>query len=134
MKTKKKNTLALKIIGFLVLGLLFGYTVGTVINSGERSTTITQVLEDNCNCKEVNQVIYAKGIQYGKEGLTTEKAEYLLVDCDTDLSENGIEKLNQQLKKEVKNFEELDLLELEFTSENKSKTIIIKNGIVTTKH
>jgi hypothetical protein len=134
MKTKSKNRLALKIIGFLVLGLLFGYTVGTIINSGERSNTITQVLEDNCNCKEVNQVIYAKGIQYGKEGLTTEKAEYLLVDCDTDLSEKGIEKLNQQLKKEVKNFDELDLLELEFTSRNKSKTIIIKNGIVTTKH
>lgn len=134
MKSKNKNRLALKIIGFLVLGLLFGYSLGTIINSGERSTTITQVLEDNCNCKEVNQVIYAKGIQYGKEGLTTEKAEYLLVDCDTDLSEDGIEKLNQQLKKEVKNFDELDLLELEFTSGNNSKTIIIKNGVVTTKH
>lgn len=134
MKTKNSKSLALKIVSFLVIGLLFGYTVGTVIKSGDRSNTITQVLKDNCNCKEVNQLIYAKGVQFGKNGLTTEKAEYLLVDCDYDLSKKGVEKLNQQLAKEVKNFKELDYLELDFSSEKENKTIIIKNGKITSKH
>lgn len=134
MKTKKQKLTGIKIIGFLALGLLFGYTVGTAIKSGDRSNTITQVLKDNCNCKEVNQLIYAKGIQFGKGGMTTEKAEYLLVDCDYDLSEKGVEELNKLLAKEVNNFEQLDFLELEFTSKEENKTIIIKNGIVTTKY
>ena len=134
MKTKKSKSLVLKIVSFLAIGLLFGYTVGSVIKSGDRSSTITQVLKENCNCKEVNQLIYATGIQFGKDGITTEKAEYLLVDCNYDLSENGIEKLKNKLAEEVENFEALDFLELEFTSKEENKTIIIKNGIVTTKH
>ena len=134
MKQKNGLKLTLKIIGFLGLGLLFGYTVGSSLNSKDRSNSIMQVLEENCNCKEVNQLIYAKGIQFGKDGLTTEKAEYLLVDCNYDLSKKGIEKLNQELIKEVKNFDELDFLELEFSSGKESKTIIIKNGKVTTKY
>jgi hypothetical protein len=134
MKAKKQKLTGFKIIGFLALGLLFGYTVGTAIKSGDRSNTITEVLKENCNCKEVNQLIYAKGIQFGKDGITTEKAEYLLVDCDYDLSAVGIEKLNKLLTKEVDNFDQLDFLELEFSSKKENKTIIIKNGIVTTKH
>ncbi len=133
MKEKKSNYLAIKILGFLVLGLLFGYTAGTIINSGDRASTITEVLKDHCNCKEVNQLIYAKGIQYGKDGLTTEKAEYQLIDCNYDVSVEGIEKLNQHLKEKVKNFEQLDFLELEFIRDKQQKTFIIKNGNLTTK-
>ena len=45
-----------------------------------------------------------KEFSFGKDGLTTEKAEYLLVDCDYDLSEKGVEELNKLLAKEVNNF------------------------------
>ncbi len=113
---------------FLLLGGLFGYTVGSSIKSIDKSKNITQVLKDNCDCKEVNQIIYAKGIQYGSNGLSTEKGEYQLVDCKFFSVKKEAQKIQDLLSSKIKGFNTVDLLELEFVNGNRSETIIIKNG------
>lgn len=125
---KKTTKTILTMILFLCLGGLFGYTVTSSIKSTDRSKTITQVLKDNCDCKEVNQIIYAKGIQFGSNGLSTEKGEYQLVDCNFGSAKLEAKKIQNLLSNKVKGFEKVDLLELEFVNGNNSETIIIKNG------
>ncbi|MCH3881542.1 MULTISPECIES: hypothetical protein [Tenacibaculum] len=124
-KTKKT---AVIIILFLCLGGLVGYTVGSVVKSSDRSTTILQVLKDNCNCKEVNQIIYAQGIQFGANGLSTEKGEFQLIDCEYISVKDEVTKIQKLLQSNVKDFDKVDLLELEFVNKEKSETVIIKKG------
>lgn len=125
----KNSTKAItRIILFLCLGGLFGYTVGTAIKSTDRAKNITQVLKDNCDCKEVNQIIYAKGVQFGSNGLSTEKGEYQLVDCKFSSAKKEAEKIQDLLSSKIKGFNKVDLLELEFVNGNNSEIIIIKNG------
>ena len=125
----KKTTKTLgTMILFLCLGGVFGYTVTSAIKSTDRSKNITEVLKDNCDCKEVNQIIYAKGVQFGSNGLSTEKGEYQLVDCTFSSAKKEAEKIQNLLSTKVKGFDKVDLLELEFVNGNNSETIIIKNG------
>ena len=125
---KKTTKTILTMILFLCLGGLFGYTVTSSIKSTDRSKQITQVLEDNCDCKEINQIIYAKGIQFGSNGLSTEKGEYQLVDCNFLSIKEEAERIHKLLSKEIRKFDKVDLLELEFLNGNNSEIIIIKNG------
>ncbi len=112
----------------LGVGLLFGYSVGSVLKSNNRSETILEVLKSASQCTEVNQIIYAKGVQFGKEGMSTEKGEYQLIGCEFQSVEEEAKRLHKILSDKVKNFQEVDLLELEFITNNQHKTIIIKNG------
>ncbi len=115
---------------FLALGtgLLFGYSVGSILKSNNRSDTILEVLREASQCDEVNQIIYAKGVQFGKEGLSTEKGEYQLVGCELSSIEEEAKRLHNILSDKVKDFQEVDLLELEFIKNDQHQTIIIKNG------
>lgn len=115
---------------FLCLGGLFGYTVTTTIKSIDKSSDIIEVLKDNCDCKEVNQIIYAKGIQVGKNGLSTEKGEYQLIDCKFESIKKETEKIQNLLKSKIKGYENIDLLELEFVNGQKTETVVIKDGII----
>ncbi len=112
----------------LGIGLLFGYSVGSILKSNNRSDTILEVLREASQCDEVNQIIYAKGVQFGKEGLSTEKGEYQLVGCELSSIEEEAKRLHNILSDKVKDFQEVDLLELEFIKNNQHQTIIIKNG------
>ncbi len=125
---KKTTKKILTMILFLCLGGLFGYTVTSSIKSTDRSKKITEVLKDNCNCKEVNQIIYAKGVQFGSNGLSTEKGEYQLVDCKFSSAKKEAQKIQDLLSSKIKGFNKVDLLELEFINGDDSETIIIKNG------
>lgn len=125
---KKSTKTILTMILFLCLGGLFGYTVTSSLKSSDRSKSITEVLKNNCDCKEVNQIIYAKGIQFGSNGLSTEKGEYQLVDCKFSSAKKEAKKIQELLSEKVKGFDKVDLLELEFVNENNSETIVIKNG------
>ena len=112
----------------LGIGLLFGYSVGSIFKSNNRSDTILEVLREASQCDEVNQIIYAKGVQFGKEGLSTEKGEYQLVGCELSSIEEEAKRLHNILSDKVKDFQEVDLLELEFIKNDQHRTIIIKNG------
>jgi hypothetical protein len=129
MKSLKQKPV--KLILFIILGLIGGYAVGFSLKVSERSEFITNILKEACDCKEVNQIIYAKGIQFGTDGLTTEKAEYELVECSFTSIEEEVEKINKLLMKKIKNFDRVDLLELEFVNNNKRQIFKIKNGIIT---
>lgn len=125
---KKSLKITLRIVLFLCLGGLVGYTVGSVVKSSDRSSTILQVLKNNCDCKEINQIIYAKGIQFGANGLSTEKGEFQLVDCEFTSVKDEVTKIQKLLKSDLKDFDKVDLLEFEFVNNENSETVIIKNG------
>lgn len=115
---------------FLIAGGFLGYTVGSSFRASERSASIRKVLEEHCDCKKINQVIYAKGIQFGKEGVSTEKGEYELVDCTFTSIAAETKRIHELLKAKVKGFDKVDLLELEFVNGDTSETIYIKKGII----
>lgn len=125
---KPTNQTFLIIMLFLLLGGLFGFAVAKALKTKDKSSNILKVLQENCDCKEINQIIYAKGIQYGKNGLSTERAEYELVDCQFTSAEKEIERINSVLHQKIDNYTDLDLLEIEFENQNTNQTFIIKNG------
>lgn len=129
MKTKHHFLIA---VLMLVTGCLIGYTATKVVLTKNKSSNILKVLEDNCNCKEVNQIIYAKGIQYGKNGLSTERAEYELVNCEFTSATAEINRINSVLHQEIENFHEVDVVEIEFENGTSNQTFVIKNGKVQT--
>lgn len=118
------------IILFLLLGGIFGYTVASSVKGLNRSENVLQTLKDNCDCKEINQIIYAKGIQFGKNGFSTEKGEYQLVDCKFKSVEEEAKRIQTLLNSKIKGFSKIDLLELEFINQNESKVVLIKKGII----
>lgn len=136
----KLKELSKKSIALLIILVIFasvgvyktGYSIGKSIGKNLKiDNQITQVLKDECDCKEVNQIIYAKGLQYSKdEGLTTEKVEYQLIDCSYTTIEDQGKKINEALLKEVEDFKEFDLITLEFLNGTNKEKVIIKNGII----
>lgn len=106
------------------------YSIGkTVGKSLKIDTQITAVLEEECDCKEVNQLIYAKGLQYSKnEGFSTEKIEYQLIDCEYSNLEEYSNKINKSLNEKIEGFEDFDMVSLEFVNGNSTENVVIKNG------
>ncbi|RBW59637.1 hypothetical protein DS884_07850 [Tenacibaculum sp. E3R01] len=129
MMKKTPKTIFILFI-FLILGGLFGYTVSSSLHSIDKSKSILKALKENCNCKEINQVLYATGIQYGKNGLSTEKGEYELIDCEFLSLKKEVERIQQILNNKIDNFNQVDLLEFDFINGKNSKTVIIKKGII----
>jgi len=128
MKTTSRSRFWKIIVLALGIGLLFGYSVGSVLKSNNRADSILETLKKASKCDEVNQIIYAKGVQFGKEGLTTEKGEYQLIGCEFASVAEEAKRLQKILSDKVKNFQEVDLLKLEFVNKKQHKTIIIENG------
>jgi len=130
--TKNKNiirtviiTLILVVIAVMINGFLDGNQDAT-----DKSGAIIDVLENNCDCKTIEQSVYLSGIQFGKDGISKERGEYQLIDCNFTSLEQESERILTILQEKVKNFDELDHLELEFINNDKSKTVVIKNGII----
>ena len=130
--TKKKNitrtviiALVLVAIAVMINGFLDGYQDAT-----DRSDLISEVLEENCDCSEINQIIYAKGLQFGKDGMSTEKVEYQMIDCDYQSFEVEAIRINDVLNKKVKGFKDFDLLTIEMNNKINSETLTIKNGVI----
>lgn len=125
MKTKT----ILVFIVFLIGGLFFGYTLGSYTKAHTRSGDIEKVLQENCKCESATQTIYSKGIQFSSSGISTEKGLYSLTGFDFSIpAKEEAERLNNILKKEIKNYDKVDLLELTFENNNQEETVIIKNG------
>lgn len=133
LKNVSKKTIALLIVLVLFTSIGIyktGYSLGKSIGKSFKiDDQITAVLKEECDCKEVNQLIYAKGLQYSKnDGLTTEKIEYQLIDCSYTNLEEHSEKLNIALNERIKDFHDFDMVSLEFVNGNSKQTVVIKNG------
>lgn len=134
MTTVKK---VIKYVVLLIVGLFAGVFIAGVISGakgalgGDKSEAIEIVLTENCKCESVNQFIYSRGIQFSKEdGISTEKAEFELVNCTYENINTEVARLNKILADNVEGYKELDLLNLEFVGAEKHETFTIKNGIV----
>ena len=115
-------------VGIYKTGYSFGKNIGKEF---KKDDLIKQVIAEQCDCKEVNQLIYAKGLQYSKsDGLTTEKVEYQLIDCSYTSIKDQAAKINEALLKEVEDFKEFDLITLEFLNGTNKEKVVIKNGII----
>ena len=125
-----KSNLYIKLLVFLSLGLFFGYTIASSFHKNNKANQILEVLLNDCNCKEVNQIIYAQGIQFGKDGFSTEKGEYQLIDCEFLSLDKELERIQNLLHQKVTDFNELDLLELEFVNDGNIEVRKFKNGIL----
>lgn len=116
---------AIILFGAFGSGIFVGFSKQKYQN---RMVIVEEILEEECDCKEVNQIIYATGIQFGEKGITTEKGEYQLIDCKyTSIKEEG-ERLNSILNRKIKGFDTIDFLELEFVNKDENAIVIIKNG------
>ena len=128
MKYKKYLIVILAFLAFVVVDIF----IDSIFESKKTSEAILDVLKNDCECEDVIQVIYAEGIQFGAEGITTKKAEYQLVNCTyTSIASEAIRVL-EILENEIKDFKEFDFLLLEFKNETKKEVIKIKNGIIQT--
>lgn len=116
---------AIILLGAFGSGIFVGFTNQKHQN---RMVLVEEILEEACHCEEVIQIIYATGVQFGENGITTEKGEYQLIDCEfTSIKEEG-ERLNTILNSKVKGFDTIDYLELEFVNKDYNEKVIIKNG------
>ena len=114
--------------GIFIAGTIDG--VKTALR-GDKSIAVKEVLSKHCDCDEINQFLYSKGIQFNTEdGITTEKAEYELVNCSYQDLQSEIVRLNNILLAEVDGYADLDILKLEFIGQEQHHTITIKNGII----
>ena len=136
MKTKnvKKNKgkqFVLKILIGAVIGLSFGFGVGKMIKTNDRLvTSIKKNLQQNCNCESVEASWSAVGIQFNKEdGFSNKRLSFTLENCKTNfLTKEESIQLNKVLVKEVENYNNIDVLNLEFVSENNSENLKIRKG------
>ncbi len=117
--------LSILLIVVFVNGFLDGYQ-----DSIEKSDQITEILEEHCECDEVNRILYAKGLQFGNDGISTEKAEYELINCNYESFKEEASRINKILNKEVRGFDVIDQITLEFNNNQHNETVIIKNGII----
>lgn len=132
MRTFKK---VIKTVGLAFLGMLMGFLIKGGINGFvdhmDKAHNVEIAIKENCDCEEVNQFMYARGIQYNAEdGITTEKAEFELVNCQYNNLEEEVSRLNDVLQDAVYGYADLDLLTLEFVGDEQHHTITIKNGII----
>lgn len=127
---KKSTNIILILFTTIIIGLLIGYFVSTSIHGKNKADIILKTLKENCDCKEVNQLIYVKGLQYGADGISTEKIEYELIDCNYKNIKIESERLTEILSENIENFNNIDLIKLDFNTNNISENIAIKNGEV----
>lgn len=129
--SKKIIALVIVLVIFASIGVYkTAYSIGkSVGKSFKIDDQITAILKEECDCKEVNQLIYAKGLQYSKnDGLTTEKIEYQLIDCSYTNLEEHSKKINAVLNKKIEGFHDFDMVSLEFINGSSKQTVIIQNG------
>lgn len=134
MTTLKKT---IKYTLLLIVGVFAGIFIAGIVTGikdhikEDKSQAIKTVLIDNCDCETINQFMYTKGIQFSKtDGLSTEKVEYELVNCSYDNINKEVNRINEMLANQVKGYEDVDLLKLEFIGDEKHETFTIKNGFI----
>ena len=62
--------------------------------------------------------------------MSTEKAEYQMIDCDYQYFEDEAIRINEILNKKVKGFKDFDLLTIELNNKKNTEIITIRNGVI----
>ncbi|MBQ4819006.1 hypothetical protein [Aquimarina sp. MMG016] len=122
-----------KQIGLFVLGILAGllvYAIFTFNKVEDKSSAILKVLKSNCECDQINQFLYVKGLEISEKGISTETVEYELKNCKYANLKKEADRINELLLNKVKGYEDIDRFTLEFVNRNSTKLITINNGIV----
>ncbi|MDY8137036.1 hypothetical protein [Aquimarina sp. 2201CG5-10] len=120
-----------KQIGLFALGILAGllvYGVFTFNTVEDKSNAILKVLKSNCECDQINQFLYVRGLEVSEKGISTETAEYELKNCKYSDVKKEADRINQLLLNKVKGYEDIDRFTLEFVNRNKTNLITINNG------
>lgn len=140
MKTKKDNNaqriiIAASIIVFVLLMIPFSYGayVGYTMHSGINED-IEQSLKKHCDCDEVKRDHASFGIAISQEGVANETIAFYLNQYKTGSFEEEAIRLNELLKMEVANYNDVDLIQLHFKDvEGNEASTTIKNGIIQKK-
>ncbi|AXT57556.1 hypothetical protein J8L88_20370 [Aquimarina sp. MMG015] len=121
-----KKQLVLFSIGILAGILVYAMYVGNKVE--DKSNAILKVLQSNCECDQVKQFLYVKGLASSEKGISTETAEYELKNCKYSDLTTEANRINELLIKKVDGYQEIDRFTLEFVNRNSSKLVTISNG------
>lgn len=127
MKKIKQIVIGILVAGFVIIAVKGFYnTYKTDYNTTD---VVLKTLEDNCDCEDISKSMYTKGIQFSKDdGFTTEKADFKLVNCKYSNFNNEVSRIESLLQNEVENISNFNQITLDFVSNDKHETVIIKNG------
>ncbi|MFD2563811.1 hypothetical protein [Aquimarina rubra] len=112
------------VAGLLTYAIIVGHKVE------DKSNAILKVLQSNCDCDEIRQFLYVKGLAVSEKGISTETAEYELKNCKYSDLYTEANRINQLLLKKVDGYQEIDRFTLEFVNRNSSKLVTINNGTI----
>ncbi|MGJ8665456.1 MAG: hypothetical protein ACSHW7_03745 [Patiriisocius sp.] len=136
MTTAKKTVLIVSTI----IGAVFLFNFGTYVGKGfykqvqaHNGTTgsIQNVLSKHCKC-DAQFEFSSFGIHWSKkDGINGETAEFNLknYNAETSVTDEAL-RLNSILKNKVTNYDEIDVLTLNFISEENIETVKFKNGSI----
>ncbi|WP_159092208.1 hypothetical protein [Aquimarina sp. Aq107] len=121
-----KKQFVLFSIGILAGFLVYAMYVGNKVE--DKSNAILKVLQSHCDCDQVKQFLYVKGLASSEGGISTETAEYELKNCKYSDLTTEANRINKLLIKKVDGYQEIDRFTLEFVNRNSSKLVTISNG------
>ncbi|WP_378180823.1 hypothetical protein [Aquimarina sp. SS2-1] len=123
-----KKQFVLFSMGIIAGILTYAFVAGN--KTEDKSSAILKVLQSNCDCDQIKQFIYVKGLAVSDQGVSTETAEYELKNCKYSDLNTEANRINQLLIKKVDGYEKIDRFTLEFVNRNSSKLVIINNGTI----
>lgn len=138
MKTQQNKTgkriLKLTLV-FIALALLISFSTGMYSGiTSHMGTTdaIETSLRTHCNCKSIAFDHAAFGITISKkDGLSGNAVSYTLKECDVKNSvEEEAERLHTIFQQEINGYNDIELLHLNFETENSIETITYRNGTI----
>ncbi|WP_299246248.1 hypothetical protein [uncultured Aquimarina sp.] len=112
------------IAGILAYSIFYDHKVE------DKSNAILKVLQSNCECDQIKQFLYVKGLANSEKGISTETAEYELKNCKYADLNSEANRINQLLIKNVEGYQEIDRFTLEFVHRYSSKLVTINNGTI----
>ncbi|WP_299258672.1 hypothetical protein [uncultured Aquimarina sp.] len=123
-----KKQIVLFSIGIVAGILAYSIYYGNKVE--DKSNAILTILQSNCECDQIKQFLYVKGLAISEKGISTETAEYELKNCKySDLNAEA-KRINQLLIKKVDGYQEIDRFTLEFVNRHSSKLVTINNGTI----
>lgn len=131
MKLKKPVKLIFIMIIAGSIGLTFGFGVAQgVMANNKLVNAIETKLQKNCNCEIVSSDVSSVGIQFNvEEGFSNSAAGYVLENCTFSSSiETEAIRLNDMLKRDIENYDSLDLITFHFKNSDQQKTVKFKEG------
>ena len=115
------------------IGLTFGFGVAQgVMANNKLVNAIETKLQQNCNCEIVSSDLSAVGIQFSvDDGFSNSEAGFNLENCTFSTSvETEAIRLNSILKKDIENYNSIDLIYFHFKSSDHIETVKFKDGSI----